>query len=705
MTAPVVGRRIDTHCPYCGLQCAMALTADGASGPTVSARQFSTNRGGLCQKGWTSAELLRHPDRLTTPLVRVAGRLQPTSWDDALDRVADGFRAAQEVGGRDAVGIFGGGGLTNEKAYMLGKFARVALGTSNIDYNGRFCMSSAAAAGIRAFGLDRGLPFPVTDLTSAKAILLVGGNVAETMPPLVGHLTAAAEAGGLIVVDPRRTATADRALAGGGLHLQLAPGTDLPLALGMLHLAVTEGHLDREFVETRTTGFDDAWLAAAQWWPERTERVTGVPVAALRRAVEVLARSRRADTGAYVLTARGTEQHASGTDTVSAWIGLALALGLPGRRGSGYGPVTGQGNGQGGREHGQKADQLPGYRKISDPVAREHVARVWGVDPADLPGPGRSAYELLDVLGRPGGPRALMVHGANLAVSAPGRARRRPVALPRSAGGVRLPAVGDRRDGRRGAAGPAVGRGGGHDDEPRGACIAAASGCGTTGRSSRRARSAAWVGRSARAACAPVPGRAARGVRRAEGRIRRWRRGLCGRHLRPSRCGGGAALAVSRRRASRDAPAVPRPLRHRRREGSVHRRRASGSGRSAGRGVPTGRDHGTCSRALSIGRADPPGRGAGVRGRVDVRPGAPGHRGTGGSARRGRRARRRAPRPSVRHGAVRRLDAPRHGVPAVPLRRRRPRQPAHQPGTRSDEPDAGVQGVRGAAGAGRAVAP
>lgn len=419
MTAPVVAGRIDTHCPYCGLQCAMALTVDGASGPTVSARQFPTNRGGLCQKGWTSAELLRHPDRLTTPLVRVAGRLQPTSWDDALDRVADGFRAAQEAGGRDAVGIFGGGGLTNEKAYMLGKFARVALGTSNIDYNGRFCMSSAAAAGIRAFGLDRGLPFPVTDLTSAKAILLVGGNVAETMPPLVGHLTAAAEAGGLIVADPRRTATADRALAGGGLHLQLAPGTDLPLALGMLHLAVTEGHLDREFVETRTTGFDDAWLAAAQWWPERTERVTGVPVAALRRAVEVLARSRRADTGAYVLTARGTEQHASGTDTVSAWIGLALALGLPGRRGSGYGPVTGQGNGQGGREHGQKADQLPGYRKITDPVAREHVARVWGVDPADLPGPGRSAYELLDVLGRPGGPRALMVHGANLAVSAP----------------------------------------------------------------------------------------------------------------------------------------------------------------------------------------------------------------------------------------------------------------------------------------------
>ncbi|WP_207390480.1 molybdopterin oxidoreductase family protein [Rhodococcus sp. ABRD24] len=396
----------------------MTLSPDAGS-VTVTGRQFPTNRGGLCQKGWTSAELLRHPDRLTTPLIRIDGRLRPASWDDALDRVAEGLRAAQVAGGRDAVGIFGGGGLTNEKAYMLGKFARVALGTSNIDYNGRFCMSSAAAAGIRAFGLDRGLPFPVSDLTSAKAILLAGGNVAETMPPLVGHLKAAADAGGLIVADPRRTATADLAVLGGGVHLQLAPGTDLPLALGMVHLAVIEGHLDREFVEARTDGFDDAWLAAAQWWPERTERVTGVPVASLRRAVEILSHSRRSDTGAYILTARGAEQHATGTDTVSAWIALALTLGLPGRRGSGYGAITGQGNGQGGREHGQKADQLPGYRRITDPVAREHVARVWGIDPSELPGPGRSAYELLDALGHPDGPRALMVHGANLAVSAP----------------------------------------------------------------------------------------------------------------------------------------------------------------------------------------------------------------------------------------------------------------------------------------------
>src|SRR3989440_2575176 len=111
------------------------------------------------------------------------GRLRAASWDQAFDRIAGEVQRIQAAYGRDAVGVFGGGGLTNEKAYTLGKFARVALRTSSIDYNGRFCMSSAAAAGIRAFGLDRGLPFPLPDLAEADAILLVGSNPAETMPP------------------------------------------------------------------------------------------------------------------------------------------------------------------------------------------------------------------------------------------------------------------------------------------------------------------------------------------------------------------------------------------------------------------------------------------------------------------------------------------------------------------------------------------
>jgi assimilatory nitrate reductase catalytic subunit len=404
-----------THCPYCALQCGMVLRRTGAMEVEVAERpDFPTNRGALCDKGRTAAALLGPAGRLTAPLVR-DGRgtpLRPADWDEALDRVAGALRAAAEQYGRDAVGVFGGGGLTNEKAYLLGKFARVVLGTSNIDYNGRFCMSSAAAAGLRAFGLDRGLPFPLEDIAWTGCILLVGSNLAETMPPVQRYFTAQRERGGsLVVVDPRRTATARHAT----LHLQPLPGTDLALALGLLHFAIAEGYLDERFIAERTTGFDAVRATAMEYWPERVERITGVPVPQMREAMRLFG---QAPTG-MVLTARGAEQHSKGTDTVQAWINLTLAVGKAGRPLSGYGCLTGQGNGQGGREHGQKADQLPGYRKIDDPAAREHVARVWGVPPHSLPGPGRSAYELLDCLGEPGGVRALLVLGSNPVVSAP----------------------------------------------------------------------------------------------------------------------------------------------------------------------------------------------------------------------------------------------------------------------------------------------
>ncbi|MFE7407741.1 molybdopterin oxidoreductase family protein [Isoptericola sp. NPDC057559] len=428
---------VATHCPYCALQCGtdLAPTPTGSASPVaVTPRRFPTNGGGLCQKGWTAAAVLRAPDRLTTPLVRGAdGALAPASWDDALDLVAGRLAALAADDGPGAVAVFGGGGLTNEKAYTLGKFARAVLRTPHIDYNGRFCMSSAAAAGNRAFGLDRGLPFPVTDLAGADAILLLGSNVAETMPPFVQHLAGARAAGGLVVVDPRRSATARLAEPGEGVHLQPVPGTDLVVLLALLHVLLAERLVDRGYLDERTTGADDVARSVAAWWPERAETVCGVPAEELRRVARLLAAASpaRGGRGAYVLTGRGVEQSAQGTATVTAAINLALALGLVGRPGSGYGCLTGQGNGQGGREHGQKCDQLPGYRRIDDPAARAHVAGVWGVDPGTLPGPGRPAVALLASLGTPGGPRALLVHGSNVVVSAPDvdRVRERLAAL------------------------------------------------------------------------------------------------------------------------------------------------------------------------------------------------------------------------------------------------------------------------------------
>ncbi|MBO0869081.1 MAG: molybdopterin-dependent oxidoreductase, partial [Micromonosporaceae bacterium] len=155
---------VATRCPYCALQCGMGLAPVREPGGEP-VRVVATDTGALCIKGWTAAQLLRPQARLTTPLVRdPGGELHPAGWDEALRRVVSGVHRIQARHGRDAVAVFGGGGLTNEKAYALGKFARTVLRTANIDYNGRFCMSSAAAANLRAFGLDRGLPFPLDDV-------------------------------------------------------------------------------------------------------------------------------------------------------------------------------------------------------------------------------------------------------------------------------------------------------------------------------------------------------------------------------------------------------------------------------------------------------------------------------------------------------------------------------------------------------------
>ncbi|MET3172219.1 UNVERIFIED_ORG: assimilatory nitrate reductase catalytic subunit [Arthrobacter sp. UYCu721] len=441
----------DTHCPYCALQCAMTLTSPAGLTPAsepgsvpvpaesaalaaaeatlkaplleapldVQGRDFPTNRGGLCRKGWTSATLLNHPGRVTEPLLKGAdGVHRPIGWDQALALVTTAVKDTQARYGADAVGVFGGGGLTNEKAYMLGKFARLALGTSRIDYNGRFCMSSAAAAGMRAFGLDRGLPFPLTDLDSASTIMMLGSNVAETMPPFVQHLQGARDAGGLIVVDPRRSATANFTADGGGLHLQPLPGTDLTLLLGLSHVIIHEGLADKDFIAARTTGYEAVVRSVNSFWPERVQSLTGVPAELIRETARRLANG-AGKGGSYILTGRGVEQHVDGTDTATAAINLSLLLGLPGSRRSGYGTLTGQGNGQGGREHGQKADQLPGYRKITDPAARAHMAGVWGVPEETIPGPGLPAVQLLKSLGQPDGVRCLFVHASNIAVASP----------------------------------------------------------------------------------------------------------------------------------------------------------------------------------------------------------------------------------------------------------------------------------------------
>ena len=215
--------------------------------------------------------------------------------------------------------------------------------------------------------------------------------------------------GKLIVVDPRKSATAKLA----SLHLQITPGTDAALANGLLNVAINHRLIDDAFIAARTTGFDRVRRIVASYWPDRVERITGVPARRIEEAAHIMGEAATA----MVLTGRGPEQQSHGVDNVLAFINLALALGKAGKPFCGYGCLTGQGNGQGGREHGQKADQLPGYRKLDNPRHRAEIAAIWGIDPDDLPRPGLSAVELLAALGT--SIRGLLVFASNIAISAP----------------------------------------------------------------------------------------------------------------------------------------------------------------------------------------------------------------------------------------------------------------------------------------------
>jgi assimilatory nitrate reductase catalytic subunit len=372
--------------------------------------EFPFNRGMLCPKGVKRYLQNEHPDRLKAPLLRTEGGFREAGWDDALGFTAGRLREIQERYGKDAVAIYGGASLTSEKSYLLGKFARVALGTRHIDYNGRLCMVSAGTAYKMAFGVDRS-PNPWSDIPKAQVVLVTGANVAECAPITTDYLWRMRDAGGkLIVIDPRMTPIVRNA----DLYLPVRPGTDVALLMGMLHVVLRDGLADREFIAQHTVGFEDTAASVKPWDPQRVADLTGVPPSAIEKAAHWFAEAERA----IALHARGIEHQSKGVENVLSVINLCLATGHIGREGAGSMMITGQGNGQGGREHGQKCDQLPGQRSITDPAAREHVARVWGIRPDEIPGPGLTAVEIMEAIHR-GEIKALLSICFNPIVSLP----------------------------------------------------------------------------------------------------------------------------------------------------------------------------------------------------------------------------------------------------------------------------------------------
>jgi len=386
-------RLVKTHCSFCGMQCGIQLKVrDEKVVGFEPWEEFPFNHGMLCPKGVKRYLQGDHPDRLLTSLVRTDSGFAPISYDSALDLAAKRLLDIRDRYGPDAVAVYGGASMITEKAYVLGKFARVALGTKNIDYNGRLCMVSAGTAYKLAFGIDRA-PNPWTDLVAADVVLIAGSNTAECAPITTHYLWQCRERGGrLIVVDPRMTPITRNA----DLYLPVRPGTDLALFLGMLHVIVRDGLTKPEYIDAHTTGFDAVRASVQPWTPERAEQVTGVPAANIEKAAHWIGETDRA----MGLHARGIEHHSKGVENCLAMLNLYLATGNFGREGAGCMMITGQGNGQGGREHGQKADQLPGMRSIADPEHRKYIAGVWGIEPESLPGPGLTAQEIMEAIHR-----------------------------------------------------------------------------------------------------------------------------------------------------------------------------------------------------------------------------------------------------------------------------------------------------------------
>jgi assimilatory nitrate reductase catalytic subunit len=389
-----IERYVPTHCCYCGVQCGMYLkVADGKVVGVEPREDFPLNHGMLCPKGGTAYQTVNHPDRLTYPLMRRHGKESPlerASWDEVLDTIAQRFRAIQAEHGKDAVAIYSGSSMTNEKCYLMGKFARVALGTRHTDYNGRLCMSSATGANERSLGIDRAAN-PISDMLHADCIFVIGANVGECFPIITSYLWQARDRGcKLIVADPRQTPIARTA----DIFLPLRSGTDSALLNSMLHVIIKEGLIDEKFISERTLGWEETRANAEQYPPERVARVCGLHPEAIIEA----ARTYASATAALLYTARGLEHQSKGVDNGVAAANLALATGNFGRPGAGYMTLTGQGNGQGGREMGQKASQLPGERDIEEPEDRAYICSVWGIDEKDLPHSGYPATLMIPAM-------------------------------------------------------------------------------------------------------------------------------------------------------------------------------------------------------------------------------------------------------------------------------------------------------------------
>jgi formate dehydrogenase alpha subunit len=415
------GQTIDrwerSYCPYCGVGCGLLVGLKGNTLIKVNGDpEHPANFGEICAKAVFLHRTIATRDRLLYPQMRSRrdAPLVRVSWEQALKRAAARFRETITRHGPDAVAFYGSGQLTTEDYYVYNKLAKGFLGTNNFDTNSRLCMASAVAGYRTSLGSD-GPPASYADLDVADCFLLIGTNTAECHPIVFRRIERRKRSDPdrvtVIVVDPRRTETADLA----DLHLAIRPGSDVALINAMLHVIVKEGLLDRDFIERHTKDWEALASTIERYTPQYGQEICGIRPSLIVQAARTFATSQRS----LILWSMGINQSTIGVTKNNALINLSLATGQIGRPGAGPFSLTGQPNAMGGREVGGLSHLLPGYRSVTSADDRAEIAGIWGVPAAHLsPKPGYPAIEIFEALAS-GTVKAVWILCTNPMVSMP----------------------------------------------------------------------------------------------------------------------------------------------------------------------------------------------------------------------------------------------------------------------------------------------
>ncbi len=418
-------KKVNSLCPYCGVGCQVTYEVLDKKIVYAQGRNGPANKNRLCVKGRFGFDYIHHPHRLTKPLVRLNNmpkhandqvdpanpwtHFREASWDEALDRAANGLSRIRSEHGPRALAGFGSAKGSNEEAYLFQKLVRTGFGSNNVDHCTRLCHASSVAALME--GLNSGaVSAPFMAALDAEVIVIIGANPAVNHPVAATFIKNAVRQNGakLIIMDPRRQQLSRYAHR----HLAFKPGADVALLNAMLHTIITEDLTDAQYVAGYTDGFEELKERIKDFPPEKMEAICGIPAATIREVARLYAKARTS----LIFWGMGISQHIHGTDNSRCLIALALVTGQIGRPGTGLHPLRGQNNVQGASDAGLIPMVLPDYQSVEDPAIREHFETYWN-SPID-PVRGLTVVEIMDAI-HAGKIRGMYVEGENPAMSDP----------------------------------------------------------------------------------------------------------------------------------------------------------------------------------------------------------------------------------------------------------------------------------------------